>query len=76
MSGKKSWKVLKNKKLRIEGESYLEFRRTREGKVFHDIEPEARTIGVSCNSSLCRKSKQITDEISLNLFNSFWKTMN
>lgn len=42
----------------MEGDSYLGFRRTREGRVFHDIEREARVIGVPCNSPLCRKSKQ------------------
>lgn len=76
-----NWKVEKNKKLRMQGESYLGFHRTREGKVFHDVEREERKMGDSCNSSLCRKSKlracnNITEEMRCHLFTTFWKTMN
>lgn len=42
---------------RMAGEEYLGYRRTKEGKVFHDTPREGRKIGDICTSRACAKSK-------------------
>lgn len=63
------------------GNKYLGFRKTRDGKTFHDTEREARKMAPACISQMCQKSKvrfcnSITEEQRLNIFNVYWKKMN
>lgn len=74
------WKTNKNKKLRMEGETYLGYRRTQQGQIFHDVKRGERRMGPACRSEMCKKSKvrscnELQEGKRKSLFNAFWKTM-
>ncbi|KAJ4437981.1 hypothetical protein ANN_13920 [Periplaneta americana] len=54
---------MKNRKLRLEEEAYLSYKRSKDGKVTHDMERDARNLGPDCSYKMCQNSK------------AFWKTM-
>lgn len=64
----------------MEGESYLGYRRTQQGKIFHDVERNERRMGPPCRSEMCKKSKnrscnELQEEKRKDLFTAFWKKM-
>lgn len=66
------------KKLREEGKPYTGYRRTKEGRVSHDVKRGMREMGTTCMSTFCKKSKfRNCDIINENqrkaIFKSFWE---
>ncbi|KAJ4430438.1 hypothetical protein ANN_22654 [Periplaneta americana] len=54
---------MKNRKLGMEEEAYLSYKWSKDGKVTHDTERDARNLGPECSYKMCQNSK------------AFWKTM-
>ena len=81
----KLWERNKNKEKRARGESYLGYRRYKNGdgvkfKVKHDVNKPARSMRPPCTSSFCVKSKlracaNINQDARQHLFTTFWKNM-
>ncbi|KAK5647883.1 hypothetical protein RI129_002775 [Pyrocoelia pectoralis] len=79
-SNEKEWKRTKNKKLRMEGKSYLGFSRLGD-KILQNKNRLARCIKPTCDSTFCRKSKMRHCETFLEttrqqIFREFWECMN
>ncbi|CAK1553213.1 unnamed protein product [Leptosia nina] len=80
---KREWTRNKCKKLRLEGESYMGYRRDSKQekfKVLHDVMRPAREIGPRCFSEFCKKSKlrgcnNIAETERQEIFIIFWKQM-
>ncbi|CAH0731003.1 unnamed protein product, partial [Brenthis ino] len=80
---KREWTKNKCKKLRLEGESYMGYRRDSKQEKFqvlHDVMRPAREIGPRCFSEFCKKSKlrgcnNIAETERQEIFIIFWKQM-
>ncbi|XP_046981060.1 uncharacterized protein LOC124547424 [Schistocerca americana] len=66
--------------MRMRGQAYIVYRRSRIGKITHDTPRGARKLGPTCTSKMCQKSVQrkchqfsIDDRQAV--FNTFWETM-
>ena len=64
----------------MEGEAYLGYKRSKDGKVTHDTGREARKLGPQCTSQMCKNSKVrgcnlISNEKREHIFQAFWKSM-
>lgn len=53
-----SWKRNVNKKLRMKGEAYLGYSRSKQKIVSHNIERVCKSIRPACSSEVCKKSKK------------------
>lgn len=77
----KTWKKIKNKKLRMLGQEYLGYTKPSNRKMRQDKIRPARQLGDRCNSQFCKKSnvrncEKFNDEIRMEIHNCFWKQMN
>ncbi|KAJ4447784.1 hypothetical protein ANN_09792 [Periplaneta americana] len=76
---KDKWKKMKNRKLRMEEEAYLSYKRSKDGKVTHDTERDARNLGPECSYKMCQNSKvrgcNLISNERRHIFQAFWKTM-
>ncbi|KAL1516317.1 hypothetical protein ABEB36_000236 [Hypothenemus hampei] len=80
-SNKENWTRVKNKRLRMEGQKYLGFNKTEDGKIQQTSERIARSLKPACKSEACRKSTkrrciEFSKRIRKNIFHKFWKDMN
>lgn len=77
----KTWKKIKNQKLRMLGQEYLGYTKPKNTKLKQDKIRPARKLGSACNSEFCRKSQvrncqKFNDEKRLEIHDNFWKQMN
>lgn len=75
-----AWKKPLNKKRRMAEDQYIGYRRTKEGKIFHDTTLDQKVMGEKCKSKVCEKSKlrfcnTISDEQRRTIFDNYWKNM-
>lgn len=54
-----SWKIKVNQKLRMKGDPYLEYSRSRTNQVLHNIDRVGKNIRPVCTSEVCKKSQKI-----------------
>lgn len=54
---KVKWKKMKNRKLGMEEEAYLSYKRSKDGEVTQDTERYARNLGPECSYKMCQNSK-------------------
>lgn len=76
-----SWKRNVNKKLRMKGEAYLGYSRSKQNIILHNVDRVGKSIRPACNSEVCKKSKkrkcnEINEEERLRMFSNFWKNLN
>ncbi|KAJ4426900.1 hypothetical protein ANN_26699 [Periplaneta americana] len=76
---KVKWKKMKNRKLRMEEEAYLSYKRSKDGKVTYDTERDARNLGPESSYKMCQNSKvrgcNLIPNERRHIFQGFWKTM-
>ncbi|KAG8317448.1 hypothetical protein J6590_108362 [Homalodisca vitripennis] len=65
----------------MKGQAYLGFRKTAEGKTYHDTEREGRRMGPPCTSRFCERSKvrfcnSIIQQERQEIFSNYWNNMN
>lgn len=79
-SNPENWKKKKAQKMRMYGQAYLDYTRSREGKIKQDKMRSARKLGPRCTSKKCEISKvrfcnEFSEEIRKNIFSAFWNNM-
>jgi len=76
-----SFKRKVNQKLRMKGEPYLGYSRSKRNQVLHNVDRVGKNIQPGCSSKVCKKSQkrkcnEITEVDRLRIFNNFWKNLN
>ncbi|KAL5246393.1 hypothetical protein ACI65C_013801 [Semiaphis heraclei] len=76
-----SYKRKLNQKLRMTGDPYLGYSRSKRNQILQNVNRLGKTIRPACNSDVCRKSQkrkcnEIAEVNRLGIFNHFWKNLN
>jgi len=76
-----SYKRKLNQKLRMTGDPYLGYSRSKRNQILQNVNRLGKNIRPACNSDVCRKSQkrkcnEITEVNRLGIFNHFWKNLN
>lgn len=73
-----SWKRNVNQKLRMKGDPYLGYSRSRINQVLHNVDWVGKNIRPACASekSQKRKCNEVAEVYRLKIFNRFWKNLN
>lgn len=76
-----SYKRKLNQKLRMTGEPYLGYSRSKRNQILQNVNRVGKNIRPACNSDVCRKSQkrkcnEIAEVNRLGIFNHFWKNLN
>lgn len=71
VADKNEWDRNKNKKLRMCGEQYIGYTRSKTGSIQHNIKRPARKLGDSCMCS-SKKCKQFSEIERQEIFDRFW----